>query len=215
VTCTGEYTVTDQDYAAREIQNNASAEATQRVVFTCDSNKGLIKRDASYTARASTSLTIPLDVRPALSLSKAADPAFYSGGQWVTYTYTLTNTGNVPLTAPFSIDDDKVPSNWYCDPQTELQPGSSMFCYADYLIDAGLRWTITNTAIACGNFEQQQVCSNSASASVLFRQPTPIPDKPDAVQKPYCGDGIVNQSSEQCDPPDGMNCDANCQFIDV
>jgi len=186
-------------------------EATQREEYSCDSENWVMKRNASYTARASTSLTVALDAHPALSLSKAASPTFYSGGQQVTYTYTLTNTGNVPLTPPFSIADDKVPSNWSCDPQPELQPDSSMLCHADYLIDAGLRWTIMNTATACGYYKQQQVCSNSASASVLFRQPVYYP-KPD--KGPHCGDGIVNQDSEQCDPPDGVSCDTNCHYID-
>jgi hypothetical protein len=30
---------------------------------------------------------------------------------------------------------------------------------------------------------------------------------------PFCGDGSVNQASEQCDPPDGVDCDAVCQII--
>jgi uncharacterized repeat protein (TIGR01451 family) len=215
VTCTGVYTVTDEDYDAKEIHNTASAEATQTKKYTCNSSTEVINKNASYTAQASTSLTIELDVRPALSLAKTVDPAFYSGGQWVTYTYTLTNTGNMPLTPPFSINDDKVPSGWSCDPETELQPNNSMQCHADYLIDAGLRWTITNTAIACGYFEDQQVCSDPASASVLFRQPIvdpePLPPPPPPPAG-YCGDGII-QSPETCDPPNGWDCGSDCQGL--
>lgn len=31
--------------------------------------------------------------------------------------------------------------------------------------------------------------------------------------KPYCGDGFVDQSTEQCDPPNTLGCDSNCQKL--
>lgn len=204
VICTGAYTVTAQDLEAGEVRNNASVEATQKEsLYSCN-----LKKDVSFTAKASTSLIIGFDTHPALSLTKSASPTIYSGSQQVTYTYTLTNTGNVPLAPPFTITDNKVPSNWSCQPQAALQPGASMLCHSSYFIDAGIRWTITNTASACAAYKQQPVCSNSATASVLYRQPS----LPKTAAGPYCGDGVVNQPSEQCDPP-GEYCSATCQYL--
>lgn len=210
VTCTGVYTVTEDDFSAKEIRNNASAEATQKEKYTCyTSSIETLTRNVSFTTDAATSLTIKLDAHPEISLTKTVDPAFYSGGQQVTYTYTLTNTGNVPLIPPFSIDDDKVPSGWSCDQVSALQPNGTMFCNADYFIDAGIRWTIVNTAIACGYFGEQQVCSNSASASVLYRQPEPDPVSPSPTA--ICGNGIIEQG-EDCDPPAEEFCTDICTY---
>jgi len=213
VTCTGTYTVTEQDFAQGQVVNNASAEATQTTTFSCLAEGGCdgdywIEKDASYTARASTALTVLLDAQPALSLTKSASPVFHSGGQQVTYTYTLTNTGDVPLTAPFTIDDNRVPTDWSCEERAELLPGDTMLCQGSYFIDAGIRWTITNTATAYAFYRDQQVSSDTASAEVLYRQPY--------LRQPvsYCGDGVVNpELGEQCDPPDGMYCDEECKDL--
>ena len=46
---------------------------------------------------------------PKLSLTKEADPLIYdSVGQLITYNYVIKNTGNVNLTGPFSVTDDKI-----------------------------------------------------------------------------------------------------------
>lgn len=211
--CTASYTVTARDLANGGIENNVTVKASTFIDFTClydDQGPKQIYHQFSYNNTASASLSIPAAVLPVLSLSITAQPAFYSGGQAVDYTYTLTNAGNVSLTPSFTINDDLV-QNWSCENPATLLPGESTSCSGSYFIDAGLRWTVTNTATACGYYQDQQVCSDPASASVLFRQPTLAPDK----SNPYCGDGVVNQDWEQCDPPDGDTCDTECQNIGI
>ncbi len=212
ITCAGSYTVTEQDLINGKIENQALATTTTPYTLSCsyyvNNTMQTMTKDISYEETASASLTIKGNALPSLSLSKTANPSFYSGYQDVVYTYTITNTGNVTLKPEFTIADNLIDS-LYCEEVSSLDPGETMHCYGSYTIDAGLRWTITNTATACGYFGNQQVCSSSTSASVLFRQPEVLPE----TAEPYCGDGIVNQTWEQCDPPDGSTCDSECQYI--
>jgi hypothetical protein len=219
VTCTGTYTVTEQDFAQGQVVNNVSAEVTQNTTFKCLADGGCyqdywVTQEVAYTARASTALTVLFDAQPALSLSKSADPTYHSGGRTITYTFILTNIGNVTLTPPFTIIDNRLRSNWSCEERAELLPGDTMFCQGNYFLDAGIRWTFINTAVATAYYNNQQITSNTAAAEVLYRQPfLPPPPPPPPPTTPYCGDGVVNQTWEQCDPPDGSTCDIECQNI--
>lgn len=186
-TCTGSYTITAADVAAGQVTNTASAQASQSTEFQCLAGgvgDKIMRKTGSYTATASASATVTLDVHPALTLAKSPNPAYYSGGQNVTYTYTLTNSGDVPLSGPFTISDSRI-KNVICPPTATLLPGQFIHCSATYLIDAGLRWTITNTATGYAQFNGQPVVSNTTSAAVQFVQPTPI-DKPETI--PYTSD---------------------------
>src|SRR5262249_38686039 len=69
-------------------------------------------------------------------------------GQVISYTYVVTNTGNVTLLGQVSVTDDKV--SVICPPSTVLAPGASTTCTASHSItqvdlDVGL---ITNAASA-------------------------------------------------------------------
>src|SRR5207249_3367555 len=72
-------------------------------------------------------------------------------GQTITYTYTITTSGNVTLAGPFSVTDDKL-GTFACG-SGPLAPGASTSCTKTHTItqadlDAG---SITNTATASGN----------------------------------------------------------------
>ena len=212
ITCKGSYTVTEQDLINGKIENQAVATTTTPYTLSCsyyvNDTMQTMTKNLSYKETASASLTITGNASPSLSLSKTANPSSYSGYQDVAYTYTLTNTGNVTLKPEFTISDNLIDS-WYCDGHTSLQPGETMQCYGSYVIDAGLRWTITNTATACGYFGDIQICSNSASASVIFLQP----ENPDEPISGHCGDGIVQfELGEECDPPEPGLCSSECKY---
>ena len=112
------------------------------------------------------SVTVSLTAAPALTLDKSASPATYDHvGQTITYTYVVTNTGNVTLTRPFSVADDRTtvtcpailrsstpPGN---DQRAVRSPAQSVTCSATYTItqadlDAG---AVTNTATATATFD--------------------------------------------------------------
>src|SRR3989442_1968401 len=64
---------------------------------------------------------------PRLTLVKSASPASYNTvGQVITYTYTISNSGNTTLAGPFSVSDDKQPT--VSCPTGSLAPGASITC---------------------------------------------------------------------------------------
>jgi hypothetical protein len=110
------------------------------------------------------------DAHPALTLTKSASPIIYSGWKEITYTYTLTNSGDVPLKGPFTVQDDRI-SKVRCPDQAELPVGKSIQCRGSFLINAGQHWTITNTATGFGMYNDQPVASNKVTASVRYVRP--------------------------------------------
>ena len=88
-------------------------------------------------------------------------------GAIISYSYALTNTGNVTLSAPFTVGDDKATVTCPPDP-TSLAPGESITCTATYAItqadlDAG---EVTNTAQGHAIFDGSPVDSNEDSETV-------------------------------------------------
>src|SRR5262249_39839558 len=87
-------------------------------------------------------------------------------GQTITYSYGVTNSGNVTLAGPFSVTDDKVAVT--CPNTASLATGASISCTASHLItqadlDAG---SIVNHATASGG----GATSNQATATVTATQ---------------------------------------------
>src|SRR2546422_611367 len=111
--------------------------------------------------------TVTATQTKALTLAKNASPATYSAtGQTITYTYTITNSGNVTLAGPFSVTDDKL-GTFACGTGS-LAPGASTSCTKTHTItqadlDAG---SITNIATAAGG----GVTSNQATKTVIAVQ---------------------------------------------
>ena len=151
VTCTGFYTLTQADFDTGSVTNTATA-------------------DSDQIGPVSASTTQPLPQTPALTLAKAANTQTYTTlGQQVTYTYTLTNTGNVTLTAPYTVTDNRVIVDC-TGAASPLLPGASTTCTATYTItDADIQaGTVINIATAAATFGNTTVTSNVDSATVNY-----------------------------------------------
>ena len=110
-------------------------------------------------------------ITPSLHLDKAAELTSYDDvGQTITYTYKITNNGNVNVSAPITVIDDKfgtVP----IQNSGILSPGSSVTGTATYTItqadlDSG---SVTNSAYATGLFSGETITSPQALAVVLYK----------------------------------------------
>ncbi|WP_374687221.1 hypothetical protein, partial [Promineifilum sp.] len=111
---------------------------------------------------------------PALTLDKTTTTANYDAvGDTISYSYKVTNSGNVPLTPPYAVSDNKATVT--C-PQTPnpLAMGAYITCTATYTViqadlDAG---QVVNLATATAKYNTQTVTSNQDTVTVPFL-PTP------------------------------------------
>lgn len=144
-TCTAQHSTTQADLDNGGISNTVTA--------------------AGPNFEAFASLSIPADQTPNLTLSKqAAAESYDAANETISYTYTLTNTGNITLTSVALSDNLVSATNLYC-PETTLAPEQSMNCQGVYVttqadVDNG---TLTNIAMATA---QQLPEPITASASI-------------------------------------------------
>jgi uncharacterized repeat protein (TIGR01451 family) len=139
ITCTATHMTTQADIDAGGITNTATA--------TGYPPTGPPETDTSL-------VDVPAETTPSISVVKSASPGSFSAvGQTITYTYVITNTGNVTLSS-VSLNDDKLGTITSCNPVLgSLVPGASTTCTATHVttladLDAG---GITNTATATGD----------------------------------------------------------------
>ncbi len=152
-TCTATYTVTQADVDAGSIANTATASGTPPsgpAVTDVDS--------ATVTATPAASI----------SIAKSASPNTVSAvGEVVTYSFLVTNTGNVTLTA-VAVSDPLPGLSAVSCPQITLAPSASTTCTATYTVtqadvDAG---SIVNTATASGTPPSGPAVTDVDSATV-------------------------------------------------
>ena len=137
-----------------------------------DLDRGFVTNDA-YIMHPRTSsppvfVTIPADQSRALELDKTATTAdFASVGDILDYVYTVTNRGNVSVTFPIEVADDRI-AGVVCDPLPAggLLPGDDLICRASDIvtqadIDAG---SVTNTATASDGFSSSSSVSETVDA---------------------------------------------------
>ena len=137
VICTASYTVTQADLDAGEVMNNAAATGTPA---------------GGTLADALADETVDANQTPAIETVKTATSVnFENPGDITTYDYVVTNTGNVTITAPISVNDNLI-SNVTCPalPAGGLAPTASLTCTASYVVtQADLdNGSVTNLASA-------------------------------------------------------------------
>ncbi|WP_285566604.1 hypothetical protein OG521_03565 [Streptomyces sp. NBC_01463] len=161
-TCTGTYTVTDQDAAQGSVTNVATAQGR-----------------AGETAVQSPPDNVTLVVGSELSLhldKSADDNRVYRAGDEVTYTYTVTNTGDTQLT-DLAVTDDLVP-DVTCR-STTLAPGATTTCTGTYTVteaDAA-RGSVINVALARGKADGTEVVSPPADVTLRVEAERPCHGK--------------------------------------
>ncbi|WP_280759079.1 DUF7507 domain-containing protein [Prescottella agglutinans] len=148
VKCTATYTLTQADIDAGKLKNIASAEGTP------PGGGEPVKSDPDDK-------TLSGEPKPAISLEKTASPSEadqFVVDQVITYTFTITNTGNVtlkdvhPNEGDFTGDKSKL-SGFNCpNGSKSLAPNESVECTATYtLTQADVdRGTLDNIATATG-----------------------------------------------------------------
>jgi uncharacterized repeat protein (TIGR01451 family) len=152
VTCTAVYSITQADLNAGSVTNTAVATAKDEAGSDVDSNQD--------------SATVTADQNKTLILDKSASPMNYSSvGESIQYTYQLKNNGNVALSGPFSVSDDKATVSCPEEPAS-LSPSSSLTCTASYVIteDDLITGSVTNIAIAYA--EGGNIVSNTDSVTI-------------------------------------------------
>ena len=93
VTCTAMYTITQEDLDAGVVINHATASASYD--------------NTPVFSNTDTAIVI-VDKNPALEIVKSVTPGTYDHvGEELTYSYVVTNTGNVTMTEPVTVTDDR------------------------------------------------------------------------------------------------------------
>ncbi|MBU8579246.1 DUF11 domain-containing protein [Brevibacterium luteolum] len=187
LTCTGTYTLTAADLDRGSVENTAKATGTSG------------PDDAPVEDE--TTITTPVDGSAAVALSKTAgavEDTNGSGridaGDQVSYTFTITNTGDVGLRSA-TLTDPKLGLDGHdCQLADTLEPGESAECQAPAYtltqedIDAG---TVENTATADAVDTRDRTVSADDSADVTFDREGGVELKKEAGEvTDVDGDGI-------------------------
>ncbi|MBK1644967.1 hypothetical protein CKO25_09955, partial [Thiocapsa imhoffii] len=147
----GTYTVLQADVDAGRVLNTATAGSDQ-------------------TESVEDTLTTSISAEAALTLVKSADPQTYAAvGDEITYTFEVTNSGNVTLFAPFAVADDRIAEVDCSGAPATLLPGAGFTCTASDSITAEdlIEGSVTNVASATGaDGNGDQVTSPTDTATV-------------------------------------------------
>ncbi len=158
-TCSATYTVTQADVDTGTIKNSATANAT-------DSNNKPV-------GSAPSTATVTITAAPALTLVKSVSPTSVSGaGQTVTYSFKVTNSGNVTISGLTIADTFTAPAGpvpTIACPATTLAPGATTTCTATYSAspadaDTG---TIKNSATASGTDPKGTAVTSAPSTATV------------------------------------------------
>ncbi len=146
---------------ATQLAAGANMTCTKTAIINVDTTNVVIATGNAPTGdTVSDNDSASVDViNPAIDVEKTANPTTILPGETVTYTYVVTNTGDVELTS-IALNDDKL-GTITC-PSTTLAVGASMTCTATATINVDT----TNVVIATGNAPTGDTVSDNDSASV-------------------------------------------------
>jgi len=144
LTCTATDTVTQADLDAGEVTNIASA-------------------SDGTTTSPTDEVTVTADQTPAMTIEKTSDDSSYNSlGQVLTYSYVVTNTGNVTITDPITVSDDRIATvNCPALPADGLAPAQTLTCTADYVV--------TQAAVTAQQHHQPIASQSRRSSNLRLR----------------------------------------------
>ncbi len=171
----GTFTISTKDLAAGATvsgkatykitsQNLKDGSVTNLAYATGIYNKQKVKSNQA-------SSTVKTNQKPALTIIKSASPTIYSAvGQTITYAYKVTNSGNVKISGPITVTDNKIGT--FTISTKDLATGATVSGKATYKITSqNLKdGSVTNLAYATGIYNKQKVTSNQASSTVNTNQ---------------------------------------------
>ena len=133
-TLNGTYELTQADIDAGGVVNTAMAQSDE-------------------TTPISDTVTVPIPTNPALAIEKSATGGvpFLTVGDVITYEYRVTNVGNVTITTPITVTDDRIATvDCAMLPVGGLAPQDFITCTASYTVtEADLQaGQVTNVAFA-------------------------------------------------------------------
>ena len=172
VTYTTTYTVTQEDINSGELTNTATA-------------TGDVPPGNELPPTPPSTVIVDTDPLPSLAIEKTADvTTITTVGQKVTYSFVVTNTGNVTISDP-TVNEGKFSGNGELSAvtcptnATALAPGDSVTCTATYTVVAADLMAgageLTNTATATGNLPGGgTLTSDPSTVSIVSEPDTPV-----------------------------------------
>ena len=153
MTCTASYTTTADDVAAGIIRNTATASSGR-----AESNPD--------------SFEVVLEVSPEISLSKSGTPTnFTNPNEIIVFSFNATNTGNVLLSAPFTLSDPML-DELECKYPEMLMLSASFTCVGYHRIQSSdIGNTMQNCATASVLYSYNTVTSAEACIDIYFEPP--------------------------------------------
>jgi hypothetical protein len=113
---------------------------------------------------------------PELTLSVDADSLTFTGsGASIDEQFTLTNTGNVVVDGPFTVDTNQPGDPVTCPAIADLSVGASVVCTATNTITAGevSAGQSVTVATGAGSYDGSTVTSNEATLTLTYDPPAP------------------------------------------
>jgi hypothetical protein len=181
-TCTATYTTTASDVTTASITNTGTATGKPPTGANVTASQTLT---VPYQTTANVPSSPPAVTHPAISLVKTPSTSTYDTvGQVVTYTYVITNTGDVSLgSVQYTVSDNKINGGAAsdCGAAQTLAVGASITCTNTYTITAGdlSSGTVTNSATATNGAQTSGVATATITASATVT--TTIPSSPSTI----------------------------------
>jgi uncharacterized repeat protein (TIGR01451 family) len=123
-----------------------------------------------------TTATVDI-LRPAIAIDKTADREQAGEGDTINYTYTVTNTGNTPLSDVLVTDDtieDVTYQNGDTNDDSKLDTNETWTFIANYIVSAEAPSSLINTATVYGTDALAQIVTAQATTSVDILPPAEV-----------------------------------------